>query len=317
MKYLINKNNCNRMKGGGYETYCQFCGGPTTLHNIYTIKNLKENKKAIKKEYLTNDYYYGEIQEKFKIIDLSKVKKYKWLEKLILLHPSGKNIKVEGVDTWDHKYKDKNGKEYFINDDDDEYLLHNDCYKLIKSEIGNFNFYNLSKLLKKKNMKIMKKYMRQEIPWLYFFYNQDDYLLESPLKNKKNKDRILDLNHGFKKDFINLDKLKEYYKWKSKDIKKYPMISIYKYKQNSSQPYTEEQPNKMDIIPSLLKLVENKDNTKTSKKSIKKDRPSPSESATKFKEGTKKKGNDGNMYIISVNKNGVKKWKKYFTKTDF
>ena len=89
MKYLINKNNCNRMKGGGYETYCQFCGGPTTLHNIYTIKNLKENKKAIKKEYLTNDYYYGEIQEKFKIIDLSKVKKYKWLEKLILLHPSG------------------------------------------------------------------------------------------------------------------------------------------------------------------------------------------------------------------------------------
>ena len=67
------------------------------------------------------------------------------------------------------------------------------------------------------------------------------------------------------------------------------MISIYKYKQNSSQPYTEEQPNKMDIIPSLLKLVENKDNTKTSKKSIKKDRPSPSESATKFKEGTKKK----------------------------
>jgi len=311
MKYLINKNNCNRMKGGGYETYCQFCGGPTTLHNIYTIKNLKENKKAIKKEYLTNDYYYGEIQEKFKIIDLSKVKKYKWLEKLILLHPSGKNIKVEGVDTWDHKYKDKNGKEYFINDDDDEYLLHNDCYKLIKSEIGNFNFYNLSKLLKKKNMKIMKKYMRQEIPWLYFFYNQDDYLLESPLKNKKNKDRILDLNHGFKKDFINLDKLKEYYKWKSKDIKKYPMISIYKYKQNSSQPYTEEQPNKMDIIPSLLKLVENKDNTKTFKKSIKKDRPSPSESATKFKEGTKKKGNDGNMYIISVNKNGVKKWKKY------
>jgi len=163
----------------------------------------------------------------------------------------------------------------------------------------------------------MKKYMRQEIPWLYFFYNQDDYLLESPLKNKKNKDRILDLNHGFKKDFINLDKLKKYYKWKSKDIKKYPMISIYKYKQNSSQPYTEEQPNKMDIIPSLLKLVENKDNTKTSKKSIKKDRPSPSESATKFKEGTKKKGNDGNMYIISVNKNGVKKWKKYFTKTDF
>ena len=42
----------------------------------------------------------------------------------------------------------------------------------------------------------------------------------------------------------------------------------------------------------------------------KKDRPSPSESATKFKVGTKKKGNDGNMWIIVENKNGVKRWSK-------
>ena len=41
-----------------------------------------------------------------------------------------------------------------------------------------------------------------------------------------------------------------------------------------------------------------------------KDRPSPSESATKFKVGTKKKGNDGNMYIISSDKNNVNRWKK-------
>ena len=42
----------------------------------------------------------------------------------------------------------------------------------------------------------------------------------------------------------------------------------------------------------------------------KKNRPSPSESATKFKVGTKKKGNDGNMWIIVENKNGVKRWSK-------
>ena len=41
----------------------------------------------------------------------------------------------------------------------------------------------------------------------------------------------------------------------------------------------------------------------------KKNRPSPSESATLFKIGTKKKGNDGNIYIIVTNKNGVKRWK--------
>ena len=98
---------------------------------------------------------------------------------------------------------------------------------------------------------------------------------------------------------------------KSKDIKKYPMISIYKYKQNSSQPYTEEQPNKMDIILYLLKLVENKDNTKTSKKSIKKIDRHHQNPLQNLRKELKKKGNDGNMYIISVNKNGVKKWKKY------
>ncbi len=39
-------------------------------------------------------------------------------------------------------------------------------------------------------------------------------------------------------------------------------------------------------------------------------RPSPSESATLFSVGTKKKGNDGNMYIIKANKNGVNRWVK-------
>jgi hypothetical protein len=41
-----------------------------------------------------------------------------------------------------------------------------------------------------------------------------------------------------------------------------------------------------------------------------KKRPSPSESATKFKVDTKKKGNDCNMWIIVENKNGVKRWSK-------
>ncbi len=40
-------------------------------------------------------------------------------------------------------------------------------------------------------------------------------------------------------------------------------------------------------------------------------RPSPSESATLFKIGTIKKGNDNNLWIIAENKNGVKHWKKY------
>jgi hypothetical protein len=45
-------------------------------------------------------------------------------------------------------------------------------------------------------------------------------------------------------------------------------------------------------------------------KLTKKVRPSPNESATKFKLGKKKKGNSGDMYVVVQNKNGVKRWKK-------
>jgi len=40
-------------------------------------------------------------------------------------------------------------------------------------------------------------------------------------------------------------------------------------------------------------------------------RPSPSSSATLFKIGTKKKGNDGNIWIVSELENGIKRWKLY------
>ena len=40
-------------------------------------------------------------------------------------------------------------------------------------------------------------------------------------------------------------------------------------------------------------------------------RKSPTESATLYKVGTKKKGNDGNTWIIVENKNNVKKWQLY------
>ena len=39
-------------------------------------------------------------------------------------------------------------------------------------------------------------------------------------------------------------------------------------------------------------------------------RKGPASSATKFSVGTKKKGNDGNMWKIVQNKNGTKRWLK-------
>ena len=46
------------------------------------------------------------------------------------------------------------------------------------------------------------------------------------------------------------------------------------------------------------------------KKTLRLDRKGPSESATLFPKGTKKKGNDGNMWIITVTKKGVHRWSK-------
>ena len=41
------------------------------------------------------------------------------------------------------------------------------------------------------------------------------------------------------------------------------------------------------------------------------DRPSPLDSATKYKIGTVKKGNDGNMWIVISTSTGIHRWKKY------
>ena len=63
-------------------------------------------------------------------------------------------------------------------------------------------------------------------------------------------------------------------------------------------------------LPKRLKIISEELKNNKTKSEKKKDRPSPSESATKFKLGTKKKGNDGNMWIIVENKNGIKRWNK-------
>ena len=52
------------------------------------------------------------------------------------------------------------------------------------------------------------------------------------------------------------------------------------------------------------------DRKRERRKSIKPTRPSPSQSATLFNIGTKRKGNDGNIWIVMKTVNGDKRWKK-------
>jgi hypothetical protein len=57
-----------------------------------------------------------------------------------------------------------------------------------------------------------------------------------------------------------------------------------------------------------------KKKAKKSPAKAKKGRKGPTESATLFNVGTRKTGNDGNMWEVVTNKNGTKRWKKDTTK---
>lgn len=70
---------------------------------------------------------------------------------------------------------------------------------------------------------------------------------------------------------------------------------------------------RIKTLTEMMKLFDCKTplKSKSKSKSKSKTRKGPQDSATLYKEGTKKIGNDGNMWIIKVNKNGVKRWIKY------
>jgi len=212
----------------GFELYCYICGGP--LHNdgflFKDIKKLNKYLKNIKSKKLYNNilkatgnlelflFYINQIKNINENITnikyykkLNNIGKYKWLNKKILLHKSGKNIKVTG-DTWEGEFYNKKNKYYVIWNNSlsnkiikeyntqDGIIIHNDCYKLMKTKYKNFNLYNIYN--GKINYKKYKKYITQEVLWLLYFINNDDFILESPLKNKKNKERINKIKHFIK-----------------------------------------------------------------------------------------------------------------------
>ena len=268
-----------KQKGCGMaEIYCIACGGPTYsrtivtnkilfkkyLKNIITIEGNKEEIKEIinesnisniDKKKLVKNLKIPKEHKKELVKSLKIPKEHKWLDKLLIITP--KKI-VKGVKSFGDSFVEKNNIKYYTpstnNQDNEGYLMHIDCYNVLKKKYGDFkyndikldNYYDLPKI----NYGSIKKYQEQ---WFYqnLAFSEKPELLESPLKNKKNKDRILKI-----KSFIKI----------SKD-----------------------------------KSISKKENL---------NRPSPKESATLFKENTKKKGNDGNIWIVNKNKNGIKRWKK-------
>lgn len=283
-KFSILLNQYKKQIGGGdHGTYCLFCGAPISTVDMELPKS-----------------------------------KYNWLNDIIIL-------------LW-------NGKEFNLNSNEiDPYLfhifgnnsvVHKDCYKIINDKYNNpsiLNFkqyrdYDKNNFIKYNSI---KEYMYQYYDWNKYFINKKDYFLESPLINKKNKKRIIDnVKNLFSK---NIDKevllLIKYYENKKYDsfVKKFKLISEYEYLSHYFDDYNfdfiyDKKLNKINEfiqkeMDYLINFIQ-KNNFKNIIKNKKKNRPSPSESATLFNEGTEKKGNDGNIWIIKKNKNGVKRWSK-------
>ena len=228
-------------------------------HELYMFSSNFEIEKKKKKE--KNILTLEDAKELLKSLKIPK--EHKWLTKALILTENGiiKNVEdayptihVNGKRYYFQKPKNKSDLDFL---DGWGYLFHNDCYKLLQNTYGNFSINDIKDdavdvlLNKYPANDHISIYQEQEFR-TNLAYFEDPYLLESPLINKKNRERVL-------------------------------QFKIFKIK------------------------TESKNN---SKKTSKKDRPSPSESATLFDIGTKKIGNDGNEWIIKENKNGVKKWSK-------
>ena len=108
------------------------------------------------------------------------------------------------------KYKNKKNRKLAYYDPSsksfygDGYIVHKVCYNLLKTIYGMFTFNNV--FLGKTDHKYSEKYQEQETLWVNYFLENDEYLLESPLNNIKNKKRILKLILPIHKEFKNRSK---------------------------------------------------------------------------------------------------------------
>jgi len=325
---------------GGAETYCFLCGGPLTNSGevITDIPTLKKAIAAVKKtkrsartkamveviHHIENFFYEIEEDDRIKVAssDITKLKrsikkissfpKYKWLNKSVILEKSGQVTPVTTHDSWEREFKGRSGKMYiasFMYNHEttkkidpmydptsskffgDGYVMHQDCYAVTKSKYGNFTFDNIR--FAKMNHGMIKKYQGQEVLWQQFFLDQKTYLLESPLKNSTNKARILKIKHPIKKGQITTQPTRPR-KSKKTSRKRSKKTSRKRSKKTSRKTSRKKTSRKTSRRKSYSRAT----------------RPSPSHSATLFRPGEVRLGNDGNQWKIVVNKNGVKRWQK-------
>jgi hypothetical protein len=284
---------------GCYDIYCVICGITTGIHwyendfeNLedildkgkYNLINKKTYKELKKEKEIDKDLI--ENYRKF-IKDVNKIKsKFNWCKDTCLI--TNKNVintsnLVEDV-TGNFYNKHKDSEPLYITQKDlwgyykpenRALICHKSCYKLLSEKLN----YKLE------SDNISNKLNRNSLLQSYgTIVDKYTSMQEFPWIG------MIINNH-----FFWYDLLEEKKKLKISNNINFLMNPL-KNEKNESRIIKIWKP----IVNQILKK----------KIIIKKDRPSPSESATLFELGKKKRGNDGNMYIIVVNKNGVKRWKK-------
>ena len=161
MKLKINYNLVNKYQtGGGSEIHCYLCGAPVHNHSMYKLNNYKKYKKFIYDNLIDVDgmaqdkdsnikfdvtfSIYKNLPEKilkeiYKNIENLEKKKYQWLNNVLLLHWSGKILKIDKdkSDYWDRVFFDDSGIQQSINGH--SFIVHNDCYKVTKTKYGDLH----------------------------------------------------------------------------------------------------------------------------------------------------------------------------------
>lgn len=167
---------------GVWEEYCLICGGP-----------------------LTNKFILIKYTEEEDIQTTITKKEYNWMNQLFLLTSDNQIIKTMG-----NKYDSYGGfklgpKSYavsphrYVESDNYGVVCHQDCYHLIQKKLKHdMLFVNVCRLLDKYNSilkpkskyKPMDKFIQQFYEYNLIIKNHE-WLLESPLVNKQNEQRIL------------------------------------------------------------------------------------------------------------------------------
>ena len=284
---------------GVHDSYCVICGITTTKIPWYKndIDELKDILKSGEFRIPSKGKYPGRLGKKTKKIDsklsenykkyISDVKKlkskFKWLDQIYLITDNKVIKNTNNLEVGDYGNFDKYETHKFIWEDGVRALVcHKSCYELLNKKLKYKLEINdvINKLDDHSLLSNYGKYVtiftgHQEFPWTAMILNIPNFI---------NFENIMILNKKLEID---------------KNTRNF-LFDPLKNKKNADRI--------INIWKPIIKNLKLK--PKTSKKKLKTNRPSPSESATLFKTGQKKKGNDGNLYIVVENKNKVKRWKK-------